>query len=423
MAKVFALAVLSALFLVVSGSAVADSVVVGGGSDGYTWKWQCSGNFKNVTGAASPIAACQAAGQGSTSASPPSFTYTIDSCTTPVVDGTGMSATSDCAGTQQYCGPYGCAAKESYGSHATGTKVKACAANAVASSGYYDVGASQGASPQLMACADGCRAYFDGVSPAGSSIVGGVKHWFAKGQYIFSGETCTVGQGGNAPIGQSSGSIPAASCAANQGTATMNGKTVCVDQGGDGSSPTPDIGTKATTDTSKTSTTNPDGSKTETETTTKTDGNGNKQVTVTTTTTKPDGSTVSNTTTTNPLPDSGNGQDQQKSQCEQNSSSAGCGGDPAAIGQLYAQQDKTMSGVLTGYRDQFMGSPIGSAVGNFFVVSVSGSCPQWSAHIPFIKADVLIDQFCSQFASNALAILKACILVAASFFAFRIAVE
>jgi hypothetical protein len=297
---------------------------------------------------------------------------------------------------------------------------KCGAPNSVASSGYYDVGPSSGASPLLSACKGGCKVFFDGVSPAGSATVNGQKHWFAKGSYHYGSGHCTAAQDAAKQVGSANPAMPADTCAPGQGSATMNGKTVCVDQGtGDPVEPPAD---KSSTSTETTNTTNPDGSTTRTDTTTKTGADGSTEVTVTRTTTHPDGRvTVEGETTTTPGADDSD--DPEKGECEKNPAGAGCGGEPAPVGSLYTAKDKTMVGVLSAHRDSFMASPIGSAVGGFFIVGGGGQCPTFQAQIPFINADVSLDAFCSPFAAQALALLKVALLVAASFLAFRIAVE
>ena len=102
---------------------------------------------------------------------------------------------------------------------------------------------------------------------------------------------------------------------------------------------------------------------------------------------------------------------------------AGCGGTPGEIGELYAKKDRTFSSVMAEHRDTFMGSPFGSAVGGFFNVGGSGSCPLISGSIPWLNVTMTFDALCSSWALSALAVLKGALLIAAAFFAFRIAVE
>ncbi|MCE4555009.1 hypothetical protein [Pelomonas cellulosilytica] len=266
---------------------------------------------------------------------------------------------------------------------------------------------------------------FDGVSPAGSSLVDGQKHWFAKGQYVATGKACQTSSQ-DRQVGDGAASKPEDTCNAGQAKGTINGKSVCVDQSAsDPTKPASGTESSASEKTDKTSVTNPDGSTTTTETTTKIDSKGNKEVTVIKTTTRPDGTSTVDKQVTNPgAASDGKGDDNSdKGECEKNPASAGCGGEPASIGDLYQPKDKSLQSVLQGHRDAFMSSPFGSAVGGFFVVSGGAGCPTWTGHIPYLDTDITIDQFCSSFATNALALLKICILLVSSFFAFRIAVE
>jgi len=304
----------------------------------------------------------------------------------------------------------------------------ACSSGQTVSSGFYPLSGA-GANPALIGCKGGCLASFDGVSPAGSSIEAGKKIWYAKGKFVTTGAKCT-----ESASADPSKAVPASfdqpappTCGANQAKGEVNGKVVCVDESSDLKDPTSDTKEKASTKVEKTETTNPDGSKTTTETTTKTDGNGHREVTVTRTTVAPDGTVSTETETTgtnNPIaPDKGGDESEEKGECEKNPSAAGCGGEASAVGQLYASKDKTLAAVLGGARDAFVSSPLGSAATNFFSVSGSASCPTWVGTVPYIEAELRIDQFCTPFAATALAVLKAVLLVVASFFAFRAAME
>jgi hypothetical protein len=309
-----------------------------------------------------------------------------------------------------------------------------CTSGKVASSGYYDVGPQAGANPKTVACAGACQVTFDGTSPAGSAIVNGEKHWFAKGSYIATGAGCTPAKQETDKVGDGVGKLPESTCKPGETAGSINGKTVCYKESGEVTEQTKNTASDSTT---KTKTTNPDGSTTETEVTTRVDAKGNKEVTTKTTTTNPDGSQTVSTTVENPLPGSplsgdGNGgtddnksdgEEPEKGKCEKNSSDAGCGGEAANVSDLYTAKDKTIAGIFTTARDTFLSSPIGSAAGSFFVVSSGGSCPTFQRSIPWIKADVSIDSFCTQTATQALTIFKACFLVCCAFFAFRVAVE
>lgn len=300
-----------------------------------------------------------------------------------------------------------------------------CEENAANKTGYFDIGPNAGATPKLTGCSNGCKVYFDGTSPAGSAMVNGVKHWYAKGGYYNGGAKCTPSESEAKEVGPASATKPVDGCAEGQGSATMNGKTVCVDQNTD--KPTEESKDKDTTKTEKTEATNPDGSKTTTETTTRTTADGQKEVTVTRTTTRPDGSVTVEKETTDPIGD-GNGEgddnpDEEKGECEKNPSASGCGGEPANIGDIYSAKDKTFSSVFASARDSLMSSPVGTAVGSFFVISNSGACPTWSGTIPFLQTEITMDQACAPWAQNAFFVLRAALFVCAAFFAFRVAIE
>lgn len=333
-----------------------------------------------------------------------------------------------------------CTCNAGYVADANGyTCVPDCKAGNQVSAGYYDIGTKPGALPKTVACAGTCQVFFDGVAPAGSAMVNGEKHWFAKGSYATTGQACSSSQQQD----QQSQISPAVSdptkqdkpCKDGQGVIQMNGQTRCVDQST--GQVTDESKTMATVEVEKKKVTNPDGSVTETEVRTRVDAQGNKEVTTTTTTTHPDGSQTTSKTVENPLPGSplsgdGNGgtdanksdgTEGEKGECEKNPSASGCGGEAAGVSSLYSAKDNTMSSVLAKHRDTFMSSPMGSAAGSFFVVSGGGGCPSFNRRIPFINADVSIDQFCTPFAAEALAIFKGALLLCCSFFAFRVAVE
>ncbi|MFT7724597.1 MAG: hypothetical protein QM788_17505 [Roseateles sp.] len=293
-------------------------------------------------------------------------------------------------------------------------------------SGYFDIGTKASASPVVWGCSGNCEVVFDGESPAGSSLVDGVKHWYAKGAYVNTGKKCSASAEAGKQVGSAASAVPPDGCKPGQGAGTINGKTVCFDQSGDDHEVDKSSEDKSTTKTEKTVQENPDGSKTTTETTTRTGADGIVETTTTRTTVRPDGSSVTESeSTTNKPPGKDDGKDEgddESSECKKNSSASGCGGEPANIGSLYHAKGKTLDSVLASARDSFLSTPIGTAAGRFLVVSAAGTCPSWSGTIPYIDAEFSIDQFCSSFASSALAILKVCILVVASFFAFRISI-
>lgn len=422
-----------------------------------TMTWICYGS-NGEKRAGSPLAACKLASDLEPKSEPPYFIVQINRCDEPVFNGNRTFAQAQCYGTKQYISPYGpgqvtsdspvataeiskqcenatdsgvvCTCKPGFSPDVSGKKcTPKCDKGTLRSSGFFDLGPNAGATPQLLGCQGECAVTFDGVSPAGSSLVDGVKHWYAKGSYYNTGKKCSATQQSALDVGQATQTKPPDGCGKGQGMISMNGRTQCVDQNGDLKSPTPESTPKQETKTEKTTATNPDGSTTTTEKSTSVDANGNKETTITRTTTRPDGSSSVEVEKVGDKPSSGSpssenpSEEPQKGECEKNPSAAGCGGQPSPVGSLYDVKDKTLGTLLEGHRAAFLATPAGGAVTNFFSVSGGGGCPTWSSHIPYINADIVIDQFCSPFATTALAIFKACLLVVASFFAFRIAIE
>lgn len=117
------------------------------------------------------------------------------------------------------------------------------------------------------------------------------------------------------------------------------------------------------------------------------------------------------------------GKNQDGGACERNPSAAGCGGTASALPVLYTGKGKTVSDVLTAAKNRASNSAIGSAATSFFSVQSGGTCPSWSARIPYINADVVIDQFCQPFAAQMFAFMRVALLLVASVMAFRIAID
>jgi len=163
-----------------------------------------------------------------------------------------------------------------------------------ASAGLYSIGTSPTNQPAIQVCDGSCTAIFDGNSPAYSALISGVKTYYAIGKYIYTGDSCSSGN--SVPTGLST--PPPDTCGANQGKATYNGKTICVDNATGTPAPTEPAPAPKTETTQKQPTvTNPDGSTSQTTTTTHVDGSTTTTVVVT----QPNGS-QSTTTTTTPAP-------------------------------------------------------------------------------------------------------------------------
>lgn len=158
-----------------------------------------------------------------------------------------------------------------------------CTPETISGPGWYDMGTTP-VNPPNAVCVGGCMAIFSGSSIAGRSLVGGIYHYFAPGQYDRINLTCSSGAGLPGTVS----AIPADTCGAGQAMGEVNGKTVCVDQTGD---PVDPVGTPATSTTTTT----------ETPTTPPTEANpADQSGDGTVVTTRPDGTSVTTTTTTNP---------------------------------------------------------------------------------------------------------------------------
>lgn len=311
-----------------------------------------------------------------------------------------------------------------------------CASKAgqVYSSGYYDYGADPAGSISMLACAEGCSVIFDGISPAGSALVDGVKHYYAKGSYRFVDMVCN-GDAMNPPTNTAGDNLPPDKCAAGQAQGTVNGKPVCIDQSGEQTTP-PDE-SKTTEETTVTD--NPDGTKTTVTTTTTVNPDGSTSTKTETKTCDSAGNctTTTNTTNTPGIPSGGgggggagggtgdDGTGAEPGPCQVNPNDAQCVGDGVPVGGLYEGKGRTVEQVLNTRMAAIKSSPIGSVASSFFSVSGGGSCPTWSGSFALYEKTMTmqIDVFCEPWVANALLVLKVAVLLVASFFAFRIAVE
>lgn len=327
-----------------------------------------------------------------------------------------------------------CQCNAGYTQNQAGTAcVASCNFGNTLSSGYYDYGAQVSGAPPVLVCVGGCAAVFLGEVPAGSALVNGTKHYFAKGSYQTTGGSC---QGGEAGEPSSQPDVPKDACGPNQVMGVINGKATCVWQqdstpgAGDAGKPAPtnepDQAAKPPTSSTTTNNTvvNNNGSTTTTSTTVVNNGNGTQTTTTTTTNKDPNGN-VTGTSSTSETTGKQTDDQVKKDKCEKNSSDEGCGGKPKDIsgGGLYTPKEATVKGVLEGARDTLMASPVGAAVTGFFSVSGGGSCPRSTGTIPFINATISIDAFCSDFAALAFLIIRGALLVVAGWMAFRIAID
>ncbi|QOI66677.1 hypothetical protein [Alteromonas phage phiAFP1] len=94
-------------------------------------------------------------------------------------------------------------------------------------------------------------------------------------------------------------------------------------------------------------------------------------------------------------------------------------------GKLYEANDydqRNYGTVLISAVDEMKASPIYQSVDGFFEISLSGTCPTYTASVPYLNTNITIDQFCSQTMNSIWPLVKAIILLVFSFLAFRVAV-
>jgi len=278
-------------------------------------------------------------------------------------------------------------------------------------SGYFDIGTAPGGSPPSTVCKNHCVAAFYGTSPSATTMVDGVRHYYAKGDY----DVDQTGPAGYCAVDtnivdvKQSNSAPAPSCPAGQSVGYVNGVSMCYP-----SPSTPPVTPPVTTTQQPTTTTsNPDGSTTTSSTVNHPDGSS------TTTATTCQGASCSTTITENPAPDPV----AQKSFCDAHPTDPSClKSQPSTVpGQpssLYTPTGKTFTGVLTSFVDTMKTKPFYAASTGFFNVNVGGgSCPTWSTHVWVFQ--VTIDQQCSTAMENIWPFISAMIMLCASFLAFR----
>lgn len=248
----------------------------------------------------------------------------------------------------------------------------------------------------------------------------GLYRWSADYTSTYTGAGCADGQSEATNPQSQQTDAPMPSCDGAQGT--VNGKPVCIAQNPPAQPHPPELGGAPTVTGNPTAGESPTGG---TQGRVPPTGNGG-----------PAGGPAmpgdgqlsegdgTGTLPTNPGTGSGPGTvpDPEPGECEANPSAAGCGGNPAGVGQLYTGKGKTWEQVIGTFRDSLMASPIGMGVGGFFTVALGGTCPTWTWSIPFVNATATLDMFCTSMANTVFLAIRAVLLVIAGWFAFRVAI-
>lgn len=71
---------------------------------------------------------------------------------------------------------------------------------------------------------------------------------------------------------------------------------------------------------------------------------------------------------------------------------------------------------------EMQNTALSQAVNDFFTVSFSGTCPVYSANVPYLNTTIVIDQFCSSVMTQVWPYISAVIILVFSVLAFRVAV-
>lgn len=318
-----------------------------------------------------------------------------------------------------------------------GTCKAACLDGSLAGSGLYDIGTAPTGSLGKLYCNSGCEVMIgEGSSPVASAVVSGVTHYYGRARYDYTGDTCT----GGTSVSDGLQSPPTDTCGAGQGRATMNGKTICIDDAGN------PVDTRAPTTTGErerhnTDITNPDG----------TTSTSEEQVRRETTCTGDRCTTREETTTGGGGAGGGSGgggttvkttEESRDSYCQKNPKSAQCtdgsgsttgededgtdAGAPASTEGLYTKGTRTAAQAFNDFGNKARSAGFVSAASHFFEVSVpSGSCSDLSLSVDVgWGASYSIDMtpvFCGSLSSQVFGLLGIGVMLAAVWVAFKIA--
>jgi len=438
-----------ALLLFAFAPAHASGTVSGGSTTGTCWKFTSGGTCYQTAQAAGDAGCVSKAVAFSTTCS---YAYCSGSCSSTTAQtftyywspsGANYNNSIAAYGTTTYggcptnsTGTTTCTCNIGFqpNAGATACVTATCTGQSVATQGYFDIGTTSTGKPALIACSGDCEVFFDGSSPAGSALVGGVKHWYAEGTYYRTGSPCAGSSGPTTTQVTSTPDLPADTCAAGQVAVELNGQPVCVSQS-TGAASSPTTSDTTTTETSST-VTNPDGSTTKTTTTTTTYPDGSRSITTKSETTPPGGTSPTSTsegTQTYGPPGSqahtggqtGGEGTAEEDPCTANPSAAGCGGSPAAIGALRTDGTRTIGDALDDFKTGMQGTPLGGVMSSFFTVTFGTSCPTYSWALPSLmgNAVVTVDQFCASWWQDMLPFIRAAVLLGFGWLAFRIMVD
>jgi hypothetical protein len=269
--------------------------------------------------------------------------------------------------------------------------------------------------PTGSTCNKGCTATVGGYAQGFVSTTPS-----ATGLYRMSADFVVTGAGASCAVGASDGNNSTAPPAACDGfTGSIGGKTACVapvgSSGGSANVPSGAVVGNPTADSS--------GSGAIGTRTPSNGSGGNGGGPPTTLDGQPIGSDSNGDGVADIGGSSGSGGTGTTDPCTANNFATGCYGTaPGQPSGLYTAKSRTFTQVFQQFQTTLSSSGIGSGVANFFSVNFSaGQCPTWSAHIPYIEADMNIDFMCSTPFQSLLLAMRGVLLIVAGWAAFRIA--
>lgn len=241
--------------------------------------------------------------------------------------------------------------------------------------------------------------------------------WLAS--YVGAGTACSE-SGPATGSGDVSDGKPPPSCPSGQSVGTVNGVTGCYPSGRPSTTTASAPSTDGAGNTSTTTTTISYTGSTTTSTTVTNAGGGS---TTTTTSTPGAGGTAGEKGVGSGA--GGTVTDKDKT-CADNPMLAGCAGSGGVFGgppaPVYTQKNATFGNAISTFKDQVTGSGLGLAAVSFFNVQASGSCPTWTAQVPYLNYTIDFDYFCQDWATSLYPLIGAAMLVVFGWVAFTIAV-
>ena len=227
----------------------------------YTWTDNVAGHIDSSTVSAADVCSITAnwysthgcAGTTVTSCTDTSITLNRPTCSGAISGSVTKTATGSACPAHS-TGTTTCTCDSGYVPDGSGTSCvsdgNCTTAGNVLSSGWYDVGTDPNIANgipggSVAACTNGCQADYEGNSISKRALVNGVYHYYAQGQYVSVGGTCS---GSDSVPSSLAGGVPADSCGPNNSYIYVNGQMSCMTPSGGAIDPNAVAGTPAVPD-------------------------------------------------------------------------------------------------------------------------------------------------------------------------------